>query len=626
MKPTYQTYTPNRPIQPSPLRWIIPIVVIALLLPAVFGPHCPRPCDRAMGTGPNARGGWHNPRLVGYPQPGPEEAEQFNQRFKDALALLEKRDLDGAIAAFRKLAEDLPPSDMQNAAIYNIACAYSLKKDLRNGALWLARAVKNGFRDGAHLATDSDLDNIRKEPLVQKLFEMIDAKRFTELDDLSIDAMEKQFYGNGSGNSNAQPGELTAEQKRKLEALRKEMYDRIEADVTATRERLRKMVDETIERLAREAAGSKQPQPQPAPTVGSAPFLGIEVEAIDDNLRDFMGIPAGEGVVIRDFAEGSPAPAAGIQKMDVLLRAAGRAILTADDLAAVVKAMKPGDSLALKLLRDSRSLDVTVKLAGKVDPTADGRPEWARTVPHVPGQWFAGIGTGANADAAKRSAHEILMTGVAEVMRKAAARYMLSSLHPQQQKQSESYLASVMHQAVPSLHGSVKNDRTDDGAGKFWSLARLPYQVAEDALLKAMQAEYHRIDGPSIREPDLRFLMREEHDRLIQAGGVATGDAPAMPEPVPGDRLPALQHGALGLRVATGETGVDVREVLPESPALKAGMQVGDVIVAIDGTAVKSSDDLRAVLEKRFVGDVLKVSAMRAGKRLELNVTIGRRD
>lgn len=57
--------------------------------------------------------------------------------------------------------------------------------------------------------------------------------------------------------------------------------------------------------------------------------------------------------------------------------------------------------------------------------------------------------------------------------------------------------------------------------------------------------------------------------------------------------------------------GVEVGQVVPGSPAEKAGLQVGDVIVEFDGAKVKEFDDLRQkVLEKR-IGDEVKLKLKR---------------
>ncbi|MBI2767854.1 MAG: trypsin-like peptidase domain-containing protein [Chloroflexi bacterium] len=86
-------------------------------------------------------------------------------------------------------------------------------------------------------------------------------------------------------------------------------------------------------------------------------------------------------------------------------------------------------------------------------------------------------------------------------------------------------------------------------------------------------------------------------------------------------RLPeALQAKAGGQ-----ETGLLVLGVEPGSPADKAGMLVGDIVVAIGGVAVKDTDGLQTALGPSTVGKATPVAVLRGGEPKTLTVTIGER-
>ena len=68
-------------------------------------------------------------------------------------------------------------------------------------------------------------------------------------------------------------------------------------------------------------------------------------------------------------------------------------------------------------------------------------------------------------------------------------------------------------------------------------------------------------------------------------------------------------------------SGVAVASVEPESPAAKAGLREGDVIVAYDGTAVAAVDDLQRVLTDEQVGKPAPVTILRDWQRREVMVT-----
>ena len=74
-------------------------------------------------------------------------------------------------------------------------------------------------------------------------------------------------------------------------------------------------------------------------------------------------------------------------------------------------------------------------------------------------------------------------------------------------------------------------------------------------------------------------------------------------------------------------------QVVPNSSAATAGLRglqqtedgdiiLGDIIVAIDGEKVSERDDLFRILDKRKVGDVVKVDIYRENRRMTVNVRL----
>lgn len=74
--------------------------------------------------------------------------------------------------------------------------------------------------------------------------------------------------------------------------------------------------------------------------------------------------------------------------------------------------------------------------------------------------------------------------------------------------------------------------------------------------------------------------------------------------------------------VADGADGLLVRAMHPASPARVAGVQVGDVILSLNGHRVTSREEMRAILRKLAPGDVLQVDVFQAGVRRTLSVTM----
>lgn len=70
-------------------------------------------------------------------------------------------------------------------------------------------------------------------------------------------------------------------------------------------------------------------------------------------------------------------------------------------------------------------------------------------------------------------------------------------------------------------------------------------------------------------------------------------------------------------------TGALIAKLMPNSPALKAGLKVGDVVTAFDGKPVASATDLTADVRLLAPGTKVTLSVLRSGQRLSIEVTLG---
>ncbi len=73
----------------------------------------------------------------------------------------------------------------------------------------------------------------------------------------------------------------------------------------------------------------------------------------------------------------------------------------------------------------------------------------------------------------------------------------------------------------------------------------------------------------------------------------------------------------------TEVTGARIEEVVVRSPAEKAGLQVGDIITAMDGNPVTSFADVFAGVRAHAVGEKVEVTVVRDGRTTDVDVTLG---
>ena len=92
--------------------------------------------------------------------------------------------------------------------------------------------------------------------------------------------------------------------------------------------------------------------------------IGVALAPLSPQLRAQMDLPATtKGVVIAGVKPNSPAANAGLQEGDLILGVGSRAVSTAEEAAgAIRKAIKGGDTVALRVLRDGRAGYVAVEM------------------------------------------------------------------------------------------------------------------------------------------------------------------------------------------------------------------------------------------------------------------------
>jgi S1-C subfamily serine protease len=97
--------------------------------------------------------------------------------------------------------------------------------------------------------------------------------------------------------------------------------------------------------------------------------------------------------------------------------------------------------------------------------------------------------------------------------------------------------------------------------------------------------------------------------QLLERGYVARGWIGAAMQPVRLDK----------------RTGLLIVSIEPDAPAAKAGLLLGDIVVAIDGENIESFEQLLDVLSGEAVGKTLHLDVVRAGEQRPIDLVIGER-
>ncbi|NPB04653.1 MAG: Do family serine endopeptidase [Thermotogae bacterium] len=113
-------------------------------------------------------------------------------------------------------------------------------------------------------------------------------------------------------------------------------------------------------------------------------------------------------------------------------------------------------------------------------------------------------------------------------------------------------------------------------------------------------------------------IARKVSDQLIKEGKVSRGYLGIIMQNVDENLAKVL-----GLKKPEG---VIITEVVKGSPADKAGLQEGDVIVEVDGRKIKNALTLRTIIQSKMPGEKVRIKILRKGKSKIVTVKLGSLD
>lgn len=86
-------------------------------------------------------------------------------------------------------------------------------------------------------------------------------------------------------------------------------------------------------------------------------------------------------------------------------------------------------------------------------------------------------------------------------------------------------------------------------------------------------------------------------------------------------KIPA-RSGLLGVMLADGDGGAKVMQVVPDSPAEKAGLRVDDVIASVNSKDVSSREALIETIRSYMPGQIVKLAVKRGDKEIQVEAKL----
>lgn len=113
-------------------------------------------------------------------------------------------------------------------------------------------------------------------------------------------------------------------------------------------------------------------------------------------------------------------------------------------------------------------------------------------------------------------------------------------------------------------------------------------------------------------------MVRQITDQLVDHGEVRRGFL--------GAQLQDLDPDLAGAFGVTSGNGAVLVNIIQGSPAYKAGLQPGDVVISANDKPVKNAADLRNQVGLKRIGEKVKLKVMREGKKKMVTITVAERD
>ena len=101
-------------------------------------------------------------------------------------------------------------------------------------------------------------------------------------------------------------------------------------------------------------------------------WLGLMIQRVTPSLAKSFGLKENKGALVAEVVEGSPAEKAGVKGGDIITSFKGKEIREYSDLSRFAGLTRPGTKVKIELIRDGKSMELTVKL-GEFEESGAGR-------------------------------------------------------------------------------------------------------------------------------------------------------------------------------------------------------------------------------------------------------------
>ncbi|MFQ6675481.1 MAG: S1C family serine protease [Fidelibacterota bacterium] len=93
-------------------------------------------------------------------------------------------------------------------------------------------------------------------------------------------------------------------------------------------------------------------------------WLGVHLQPLTDQLRDYFGVQGSRGVLVSEVVEKSPADEAGLKAGDVILSIDREDVRNTQDVVRIIQNREPGDEVRIRIVRKGKRQTLKATLEG----------------------------------------------------------------------------------------------------------------------------------------------------------------------------------------------------------------------------------------------------------------------
>lgn len=399
-------------------------------------------------------------------------------------------------------------------------------------------------------------------------------------------------------------GAAFAQTAQEKEAIKKKILDEVEKKLKAEQERLldeiSKIIDEELKKSGAKPSKvdpKEQPKPVPVPAKPKGRgFMGIQpAELTEEELKD-LGIES--GIRVERVTEAGPAEKAGLKDGDVIVEVDGQKIGDPAALPPVIQKKGAGAVVALKILRDKKEQTIKVTLGRHPqDPPEDNE----KPAPKEPDK-----------QPPKDPPKPEQPSATEEELRERIKKFLDKNKQPDKQPVPE-----------PKDDGFFSDDQVQGFRSMLEKLGMTVEQVFEKVADGRWQlVEKYRDTLKGLDPANLKKWFEGK------AEAIKPKEAPVKAEPKGAKPWLGIEPEDLTddvraqLDLEDG-VGLGIAVVKENSPASKAGLQVGDIILKLDGKKLKGEEGLAKFMAAAKAGQAVDVVVLRKSKEVTVKVTLG---